>query len=96
MAQAEPLVISMGTILLGLVSLSLALFLVRLVQKKMPFEQVPRDDPLPIETENHAEGIILIQSGGRIGYMNRQAREWFGTSNGKSRLFLRRRFVKTG
>jgi len=44
---------------------------------KFPVQHQPLLHPYP-DTTNIKEGILLVQSGGRVEYLNDLAREWFG------------------
>jgi len=63
--------------LLGMVVLGLSLAFVRLLPQVRPLTLAPAEPPVPVELPEHDEAVLLVEAGGRIAYLNPQARAWF-------------------
>ena len=66
-------------LLFGLAAALLTLVLLRAIYLTHPSVQTTPILAPSIDVPNHAEAILIILQGGRLGYLNRQAREWFNT-----------------
>jgi PAS domain S-box-containing protein len=72
--------VGLWLIVLALALLAPVLFMVVLRRSSGNLLPVPQTDPsfLYSDSSNTNEAILLIQSGGRVEYINNRAREWFG------------------
>lgn len=71
-----------GLILIGLAFAILVWVFLRLLSRRSESTQAaPPYTPL---FESHSsDGVLIIAAGGRVGYMNRLARQWFGLDEGE-------------
>lgn len=75
--------LGVGLILAGLVVAVLVWIFLRLLpRREHPAEAAPARLP-PFESQS-SDAVIVVQAGGRVAYMNRPAREWFGLEEGES------------
>jgi sensor histidine kinase regulating citrate/malate metabolism len=75
----------LGTILVmfGLAASLLTFVLLRTVQQTQPKTMVA--EPVSTPTDDHEqpeEGILIVQAGGRVSYINKRAREYFDAWEG--------------
>ena len=63
--------------LLGMAVLGLSLVVLRLLPRARPLALAPPEPPVPVELPEHEDAVLLVEAGGRIAYINSQARAWF-------------------
>ncbi len=79
------LILLLGTIFLALVWAILR-FLSRMRRlQTTPVRKSPKSETLPVrvQSDERASGVLIVQSGGRIEYINAVAREWFDLAEGE-------------
>lgn len=64
-------------LLIGVLFFATALLLLRLVPRLQPLTRRRPRPPLPIQLARHNDAILVVQTGGRVAYLNQLAREWF-------------------
>jgi PAS domain S-box-containing protein len=71
--------ISMGfaLALAGALILGLTWLVLRALPRLQSHTTAQTNPPLPVNVNNHDEAVLLIQSGGRVAYLNQKARELF-------------------
>jgi PAS domain S-box-containing protein len=65
-------------LLLGLAFLVLAFLLARILPRAGVKRTYLPEKPVERSTRTNSDGLLLIKSGGRIAYLNQEARSWFG------------------
>jgi PAS domain S-box-containing protein len=63
--------------LAGAMILGLTWLVLRALPRLQSRITTPSNPPLPVNLSNHDEAVLLIQSGGRVAYLNQKARELF-------------------
>lgn len=63
--------------LLGLALLSLAPLLLRAAPRLRPGAAAPPAPIIPLDVAANEDGVLLVESGGRVSYLNPRARQWF-------------------
>jgi hypothetical protein len=77
MSQLDPTLLGFILVVFGLSAALLTLLLLQKFSQSRPqFEATP-NTPTPVEDSDPSQAILIVQPGGRISYINRQAREWF-------------------
>ena len=77
MLELSPVVLGFILVVLGLAFMGLTLALLRLIPRP---QQAPIAPPLPptsSQITNHTEAVLVVQTGGRVAYINQAAREIF-------------------
>ena len=78
--------VSLGIVLLltGLVFFLLVWGLPRLISRRRSEKGTPASSPAaaPVEASGHTHAVLIVQPGGRVGYINSAARQWFGLKDG--------------
>ena len=69
--------LGIGLVIAGLVFVILVWGLVTLLPRNQAIEQNKSAEIFP-ESGHSTDAIVVIQQGGRVDYINTQAREWFG------------------
>jgi hypothetical protein len=71
--------ISMGfaLALAGVLILGLTWLVLRALPRLKSSSATQTNPPLPVNVNHHDEAVLLIQSGGRVAYVNQKARELF-------------------
>ncbi len=64
-------------LILGLAASLLTFVLLKVFYQTQPLIQTASSTLPEIQASNHSEAILIILSGGRLGYINKNAREWF-------------------
>lgn len=64
-------------LLIGALFFAGALVFLRLVPRLQPLTRRKPRPPLPIQLAQHKDAILVVQTGGRVAYLNQLAREWF-------------------
>jgi PAS domain S-box-containing protein len=77
MPELSPIVLGIILLTLGLVFFLLALVFLRLMPKLQPLTKTPSQPPTSLDIPAHSEAVLLVQGGGRVSYLNQQARELF-------------------
>ncbi|MBN1146632.1 MAG: GAF domain-containing protein [Anaerolineales bacterium] len=77
MFDLSEIVLGIIALSLGLGFLLLTLLFLRLMPKLQPLTKSPSRPPVSLDLPLHSDAVLLIQSGGRISYLNEQARELF-------------------
>jgi PAS domain S-box-containing protein len=86
MSQLTPQLLGFIGLLTGLALLLLTLLLTRYFPRIQPFKTHHSQDQNLQTTGAAPGGVILIQNGGRVIYINREAQKWFGFSSKKPNL----------
>ena len=77
MADLNPVILGITLLALGSGFVILTLFFLRLIPRLQPLTQPQRKAPVPLHLPKHSEAVLLVQPGGRVAYINQQARELF-------------------
>ncbi len=77
MADLNPVFLGIILLFLGSGFILLTLFFLRLIPRFQSSPQSLPNNPIPSQLPKHNEAVLLVQSGGRIAYINQQARELF-------------------
>lgn len=77
MFELSPIVLGTIFLLLGVCFFLLPLLFLRLIPKLQPLSKTPSPPPDSPQIPAHNEAVLQIQSGGRVAYLNQQAREFF-------------------
>jgi len=72
-----PLLLSIGFLLIGLLFLLIVWALLRFIVPKLRSSTRETVRPAFIQQKNHSDAILIVETGGRLRYVNDQAREWF-------------------
>jgi PAS domain S-box-containing protein len=86
MSQLTPQLLGFIGLLTGLAFLLLTLLLTRYISRIQVFKTRRSQDQNLQPTAAAPGGVILIQSGGRVISINREAKKWFGFSSNKPNL----------
>jgi PAS domain S-box-containing protein len=86
MSQFTPQLLGFIGLLTGLALLLLTLLLTRYIPRMQKLKTRRTQDQNLQPTRAAPGGVILIQSGGRVISMNREAKKWFGFSSNKPNL----------
>lgn len=78
MGQFGPVFLGISGILLGVGFFALAFFLMRALPRVQPLQPDAVMPPVPPGVNANNDAVLLIQSGGRVAYINHVAREWLG------------------
>ena len=78
MPPLDPSTLMIMLLMFGATATILAIYLLRAIYRVEPEIQVHQEG-LPIEESQHVEGILIVQRGGRLVYINQRARELFNT-----------------
>ena len=71
--------LGIGLVIAGLVFVILVWGVLSLLPRSQTAEQKERANPLlETEVDRKGEAVVVIQQGGRVDYVNAQARDWFG------------------
>lgn len=77
MSQLDPTLLGVILVVFGLsAALLILLLLQKFSQSRTQFKATP-NTPTPVEDSDPSQAILIVQPGGRISYISRQAREWF-------------------
>jgi PAS domain S-box-containing protein len=71
------IVLGIVLVILGLGFFLLALLLLRLMPRLQSVDRLPPPPPASLNIASHNEAVLIIKSGGRVSYLNQQARELF-------------------
>lgn len=78
-----PILISAGSLLLGLSFILIVWLLLRFVVPKVrPAFEEPKQAAF-LQQKPHTDAILIVETGGRLRYLNAQAREWFELFEGE-------------
>ncbi|RPI88295.1 MAG: GAF domain-containing protein [Chloroflexi bacterium] len=78
MFEVSPVFLGITSVLLGVGFFALAFFLLRAVPRVQPVEYPIAYPPVPPGIMAINDAVLLVQSGGRVMFINQVAREWFG------------------
>ena len=70
--------LGMGLVIAGLVFIILVWGLLRLLPRSQSLGQTALHPIIPPDLNQSTDAVLIIQPGGRVDYVNAQAREWFG------------------
>jgi PAS domain S-box-containing protein len=73
----------LGFLLFGLVFILLVWVLLRFVPRVRPSVQEPAQIPFA-QIQSHADAVLLIETGGRVRFINKIASEWFELADGET------------
>ena len=82
----SPVVLGFALFFLGVVFFLFILLLLRMAPRFQPLNKMPALPSAFAETSSHDEAVLLIQSGGRVVYLNQQARKFFDAWEKKPNL----------
>ncbi|MCI0520213.1 MAG: GAF domain-containing protein [Chloroflexi bacterium] len=77
MSSIHPVILGALILLLGALFYALTRLLAARLPSRKPQSLSPAPPPIPIELSQHSEAVLLVQPGGRIAYINAEARQWF-------------------
>ena len=70
--------LGIGLVIAGLVFVILVWGLLRLLPRSQAVGQIEYHPIIPPDLNQSTDAVLIIQPGGRVDYVNAQAREWFG------------------
>jgi PAS domain S-box-containing protein len=76
MPEGQPFVFGIGLLIFGLVFVLGVWFVLRIVPRVRP-AQIQPVQPSHIQIQEHLDAVLIVQSGGRISYVNEAARKLF-------------------
>lgn len=79
----DPILLSIGFLLLGLLLLLMVWALLRFVVPRLRPSLQESAQPAFIQQKAHNDAILIVEAGGRFRYVNPQAREWFELFEGE-------------
>ncbi len=79
----DPILLSIGISILGLLFILMVWALLRFVVPKFRLSPHEQAQPAFIQQKAHNDAILIIEAGGRFRYVNAQAREWFELFEGE-------------
>ena len=65
------------TILVGLTFFLVTFLVLRAVPKIHPISSSEKKPPILPDLPAHSEAVLMIKNGGRVSYLNDEARDWF-------------------
>lgn len=78
MLQSSPFALGATFLLLGLIFLGLSIFLIHVIPEKFTkLGSLFKKSPVSLDIPNHHDGILLVQTGGRLLYANDQVKSLF-------------------
>ncbi|HEY9817109.1 MAG TPA: hypothetical protein V6D20_15110, partial [Candidatus Obscuribacterales bacterium] len=77
MASIDSLALGLLFLAIGLGLSVLIVLVLRFLPKEQPRLQSRNSSFLPLDLDPHAEAVLLVQPGGRLSYLNQQARQLF-------------------
>jgi PAS domain S-box-containing protein len=77
MLELSPTVLGILLLLLGAGLFAATLVALRITPRLQPAAKTPAPPPATKPNPAHNEAVLLVQSGGRVIYINQTAREWF-------------------
>ncbi len=77
MADLNPVILGITLLFLGSGFILLTLIFLRAIPRLQPLTQTHQKAPIPPQLPKHNEAVLLVQPGGRVAYINQQARELF-------------------
>jgi len=77
MSQLDPVVLGIILVTLGLAVFTGTISLIRLFPKIRSAGRKPPSPILQLDIAKHSDAFLLVQPGGRVGYINQQARDLF-------------------
>jgi PAS domain S-box-containing protein len=86
MFELGPIDLGIAIFLLGLGIITLTLVILRFASKPQTTSSITSKHLPNLEIEPHKEAILLVHHGGRISYINQQARELFGITEDRPDL----------
>lgn len=81
MPTFSPIILGITLLTLGLAASALTFVALRLVPQTQPRTQIPIQPPIPLDQPTHSDAVLLVLAGGKVIYLNQQAREWFNLGN---------------
>ncbi|PKN94620.1 MAG: hypothetical protein CVU44_05920 [Chloroflexi bacterium HGW-Chloroflexi-6] len=82
MLEGQSFAWGMGLLIFGLVVVLAAWSFLRVVPRVRPAQIQPTQHSLP-QAQKNEDAVLIVQSGGRISYVNETAREWFDLAEGE-------------
>ncbi len=79
----DPVSLGIPLLLTGLIFIVLVMVLPRLISKTHPRRALAPVSMDPTEPSNHDHGVVIVQSGGRVDYINATARAWLDLKEGE-------------
>ncbi|MCX7753760.1 MAG: GAF domain-containing protein [Anaerolineales bacterium] len=79
-----PILLSTGFLLLGLSFVLIVWALLRFIVPKVRPSFVQTAQPAFLQQKTHTDAILVVETGGRLRYINPQAREWFDLYEGET------------
>lgn len=70
--------LGIGLVIAGLIFVILVWGLLGLLPRAQANGEIDRTSFVPAESDQANDAVLVIQSGGRVDYVNQRAREWFG------------------
>ena len=77
MFELSPIALGVLLLLLGTGLFAATLVALRITPRLQPAAKTPASPPATKSNPTHNEAVLLVQSGGRVIYINQAAREWF-------------------
>lgn len=77
MADLNPVILGITLLFLGSGFVLLTLIFLRAIPRLQPLTQPHQKAPIPVQLPKHSEAVLLVQPGGRVAYINQEARELF-------------------
>ncbi len=77
MFELSPVALGVLLLLLGAGLFAATLVALRITPRLQPAAKTPASPPATKPNPTHNEAVLLVQSGGRVIYINQAAREWF-------------------
>jgi PAS domain S-box-containing protein len=74
--------LGIGLLIAGLLFVLAVWALLRIVPKIRPEVRQPADQDF-VKIQHHADALLMVQSGGRVQYVNKAARDWFELLEGE-------------
>ena len=78
MLGADLVSLGVAFVLVAIVLIGLTILLLRLLPRAKSTQAPPITPPITLELNPVNHAVLLVQSGGRVTYTNKLAREWFG------------------
>ena len=86
MLDLSPLALGIALVFIGLAVIALTLLFTRLIRKRRNRSKLPGEKPVTLSNPQHDEAVLIIQSGGRVNYLNEHARVLFNLHAGHPNL----------